>query len=74
MTLDFEEEATDFELDDEEFHRRIGRSNAFIAYESSENSLESDTDDDAPSDDEPIAFYLMAKSPKDHVSAKHQNP
>jgi hypothetical protein len=40
MTLDSEEEATESESDDEEFQRRIGRSNAFIAYESLENSLE----------------------------------
>ena len=72
MPLDSEEGVTDSESNDEEFHRRIGRSNAFIAYESSENSLESDYDDDASSDDEPIAFCLMAKSSKDQVSAKHQ--
>ena len=72
MTLESEEEATDSESDDEEFYKSIGRSNAFIAYESSENSLETDTDDDASSDDEPIAFCLMAKTSKDQVSAKHQ--
>lgn len=72
MTLDSEEEATDTESDDEEFYKRIGRSNDFIAYESSENSLETDTDDDASSDDEPIAFRLMAKSSKDQVLAKYQ--
>ena len=73
MNLESEEEATDTKSDDEEFYRRMGRSNAFIAYESSVNSLESDSDDDASSDDEPIAFCLMAKSSKDQVSAKHQN-
>jgi hypothetical protein len=61
MTLESKEEATDSESDDEEFQRRIGRSNAFIAYESSKNSLDSNSDDDASSDDEPIAFCLMAK-------------
>jgi hypothetical protein len=72
ITLDSEDEATNSESDDEEFQRRIGRSNAFIAYESSEDSFDSDTDDDASSDDEPIAFCLMAKSSEDQVSAKHQ--
>ena len=72
LTLDSEEEATDTKSGDEEFYKRIGRSTAFISYESSDNSLEADTDDNASSDDEPIAFCLMAKSSKDHVSAKHQ--
>ena len=66
MTLESEEEATDTESDDEEFHKRIGWSNAFIVYESSKNSLESNSDDDAP-----IAFCLMEKSSKDHVLVKH---
>ena len=65
INMDSEDEATDSESDDEEFNRRIRRSNAFIAYESSKKSLESDSDDDASSDDEPIAFCLMEKSSKD---------
>jgi hypothetical protein len=74
MKMDSEDETSESESDDEELHRRIGRRNAFITYESSKKSLESDTDDDASSDDKPIAFCLMAKSSKDQVSAKHQKP
>ena len=40
MRMDSEDDTSESESDDEELHRRIGRSNAFIAYESSENSLE----------------------------------
>ena len=66
LTLDSEEEATDTKSDDEEFYKRIGRSNAYVAIESSKNFSESDVDDDASSDDdssddEPIAFCLMPK-------------
>ena len=63
MRVDSEDETSDSY--DEEIQRRIGRSNAFIAYESSDNSLKPDIDDDASSDDEPIAFCLMAKTSKD---------
>ena len=74
MRMDSEDDTPESESDDEELHRRIGRSNAFIANESSDNSLELDTDEDASSHDEPIAFCLMAKSTKDQVSAKQKNP
>ena len=72
MTVDSEDETSELESEDEELHRKIGRSNAFIAYGSSEKSFESDTDDDASSDDEPIALCLMAKTSKDQVSTKHK--
>ena len=74
MNMESEDETSESESEDEdeELHKRLGISNAFIAYESSEKTLESDTDDDASSDDEPIAFCLMAKTSKDQVSAKHQ--
>ena len=49
--LESEDETSEAESENEELHRRLGRSNAFIACESSEKSLESDTDDDASSDD-----------------------
>ena len=70
MRVDSEDDSSD--SDDEEHQRRIGRSNAFIDNESSDNSFDFDTDDDASSDDEPIAFCLMEKSSKDQVSTKHQ--
>ena len=72
MDMESEDETSESESEDEELHRRLGRSNAFIAYESSEKSLEADNDDNASSDDEPITSYLMAKTSKDQVSAKHQ--
>nr|XP_020155160.1 uncharacterized protein LOC109740514 [Aegilops tauschii subsp. strangulata] len=72
MKMVSKDETSKSESDDEELHRSIGRSNAFIAYESSDNSLESDTDEDTSSDDEQIASCLMEKSPKDQVSTKHQ--
>ena len=72
MNMESKDETSESESEDEEPHRSLGRGNAFVACESSEKSLESDTDDDASSDDEPIAFCLMAKSSKDQVSAKHQ--
>ena len=76
LTLDSEEEATDTESDDEEFYKRIGRSNAYVAIESSKAFSKSDIDNDISSNDdssdgEPVAFCLMAKSSKDQVSAKH---
>ena len=76
LTVDSEEEATDTESYDEEFYKRIGRSNAYVAIESSKNFSESDNDSNASSDDdssndEPITFCLMKKSSKDQVSAKH---
>nr|XP_020188108.1 rRNA biogenesis protein RRP36-like [Aegilops tauschii subsp. strangulata] len=75
--MDSEEEATDTESDDEEFYKKIGKSNAYVAIKTAKNISESDTDDDASSyndssDDEPIAFCLMAKSSKDQLSTKHQ--
>ena len=51
MRMHSQDEATHSESDDGEFYKSIGRSNAFIAYESYVNSLESDTDEDASSDD-----------------------
>ena len=72
LTLDSEEEATDTESDDEELYKRIGRSNAYVAIESSKKFYESSIDDDDSSNDEQIAFCLMEKSSKDQVSTKHQ--
>ena len=69
--MESEDESSDSESEGEEFYRNLGRGNAFVAYEPSEKSLESDTDDNASSDDEPVAFCLMAKTSKDQVSAKH---
>ena len=63
--MESEGETSESESEDEELHRRIVRSNTFVAYESSDKSLESDTDSNASSDDEPIAFCLMAKTFKD---------
>nr|XP_020198201.1 uncharacterized protein LOC109784009 [Aegilops tauschii subsp. strangulata] len=66
LTLHSKEEATDTELDEEEFYKKIRRSNAYVAIESSKNISESDTDDDASnnddsSDDQPITFSLREK-------------
>ena len=75
--MNSEEEATNTDLDDEEFYKKIGRSNSYVAIESSKHISKSDSDDgassyDDSSDDEPVAFCLMAKSSKDQVSTKHQ--
>jgi hypothetical protein len=73
MNMESEDETSESESEDEELCRYMGRSNAFVAHESSEKPLESDTDDNASSDDEHIAFCLMAKTSKDQVSAKRQH-
>src|SRR3989337_3421494 len=50
LTLDSEEEITDIDSDDEEFYKRIGRSNAYVAIESSKDFIKSDVVDNASSD------------------------
>ena len=42
-TAEFEEAATDTDSDDEEFYKKFGRSNAYVAIESSKKVSNSDT-------------------------------
>src|SRR6266566_2268459 len=74
MNMESEHESSDSVSEEEEFYRNLGRGNAFIACESSEKSFKSDADENASSEDEPIAFCLMAKSSDDQVSAKQKSP
>ena len=57
-----EDDTSNSDSDDEENQRRIERSNAFIAYESSDKSLETDAADDDSSDDEAVAFLSVQQT------------
>jgi hypothetical protein len=61
MTMDSEDEVSEFKLGEEEnFYENLGQCNAFFAYASHESSNHSD--DDTSSDDKPTAICLMAKA------------